>query len=133
MELHFGIEAKAKQFVAVHDLSELQTILEKGVLKEEKQNIISWNNTIRVLLNKTNLELYECFDAAYKADKETFTNPQSLYTYFSLMVDLYDAGEKPSKDLFNKYDDIVEKVEDEVKNYSLSLNEIIYFNMVNIK
>jgi tetratricopeptide (TPR) repeat protein len=79
----------------------------------------------KVLLNKTNLELYECFDAAYKADKETFTNPQSLYTYFSLMVDLYDAGEKPSKDLFNKYDDIVEKVEDEVKNYSLSLNEII--------
>lgn len=79
----------------------------------------------KALLNKTNLELYECFDAAYKADKETFTNPQSLYTYFSLMVDLYDAGEKPSKDLFNKYDDIVEKVEDEVKNYSLKLNALI--------
>ena len=30
-----------------------------------------------------------------------------------------------SEDLFNKYDDVVEKVEDEVKNYSLKLNELI--------
>tara|TARA_R110002049_G_scaffold95397_1_gene234260 strand:+ start:6970 stop:8349 length:1380 start_codon:yes stop_codon:yes gene_type:complete len=76
-------------------------------------------------LNLTNEELYGCFDAAYKLDKETFTNPKSLYTYFSLMVDLYDAGKKSAADLFNKYDDIVEKVEGEVKNYSLNLNKLI--------
>lgn len=79
----------------------------------------------RKMLNQTGEELYACFDAAYNLDKDTFTNPKSLYTYFSLMVDLYDAGKKPAKDLFNKYDDIVEKVEDEVKNYSLKLNELI--------
>lgn len=79
----------------------------------------------REVLNKTNEELYACFEAAYQADKATFTNPQSLYTYFSLMVDLYDAGKKPAEDLFNKYDDIVEKVEEEVKNYSESLNVLI--------
>lgn len=77
------------------------------------------------ILKKTDAELYECFDAAYKLDKATFTNPKSLYTYFSLMVDLYDAGKKPAKDLFNKYDDVVEKVEDEVKNYSEKLNVLI--------
>ncbi len=77
------------------------------------------------LLKKTDLELYECFDAAYQSDKATFTNPKSLYTYFSLMVDLYDAGKKPAADLFNKYDDVVEKVEDEVKNYSEKLNILI--------
>ncbi|OYX26158.1 MAG: hypothetical protein B7Z06_06160 [Flavobacteriales bacterium 32-35-8] len=76
-------------------------------------------------LGKTNAELYDCFDAAYKADKATFTNPQSLYTYLSLMVDLYDAGTKPAEDLFNKYDDIVEKIEEEVKNFSEKLNELI--------
>ena len=32
---------------------------------------------------------------------------------------------KPAKDLFNKYDDIVEKIEDEVKNYSIKLNKVI--------
>lgn len=77
------------------------------------------------LLNKTNEELFACFDAAYKTDKATFTNPQSLYTYFSLMVDLFDAGKQPAEALFDKYDDIVEKVEEEVKNYSESLNAII--------
>ncbi len=79
----------------------------------------------KVLNNKTDEELYECYDAAYKLDKATFTNPKSLYTYFSLMVDLYDAKKKPAKDLFNKYDDVVEKVEEEVKNYSEKLNKLI--------
>ncbi len=77
------------------------------------------------ILNKTDVELYECFDAAYNLDKATFKNPKSLYTYFSLMVDLYDAGNKPAKDLFNKYDDVVEKAEDEVKYYSEKLNKLI--------
>ncbi|GGZ83635.1 hypothetical protein [Algibacter mikhailovii] len=70
-------------------------------------------------------ELFACFDEAYHMDKESFTNPKSLYTYFSLTVDLYDAGKIPAQDLFNKYDDIVEKVEDEVKNYSEKLNKLI--------
>ena len=79
----------------------------------------------KAVLGKSDAELYECFDAAYKADKDTFTNPQSLYTYFSLMVDLYDAKIKQAQDLFDKYDDVVEKVEDEVKNYSEKLNVLI--------
>lgn len=84
---------------------------------------LMFNN--RKALNKTNEELYKCFDDAYKLDKKTFTNPKSLYTYFWLMVDLFDAGKKSAKDLFNKYDDVVEKVEEEVKNYSEKLNELI--------
>lgn len=94
----------------------------KGEYAAQSCQLMYDNKTV---LNKTNEELYECFDAAYILDKATFTNPQSLYTYFSLMVDLYDEGKKPAKDLFNKYDDIMEKVDEEVKNYSVSLNEII--------
>lgn len=77
------------------------------------------------ILNKSTEDLYACFDSAYQADKDTFTNPKSLYTYFSLMVELYDSGKKPAADLFNKYDDVVEKVEDEVENYSTRLNKLI--------
>ncbi|SFZ93055.1 hypothetical protein SAMN05428642_1021154 [Flaviramulus basaltis] len=79
----------------------------------------------RTELNKTDEELYACFDAAYKLDKDTFTNPKSLYTYFSLMVDLYDAKKKTAAELFNKYDDVAEKVEVEVENYSEKLNKLI--------
>lgn len=77
------------------------------------------------IMHQSKEELYDRFDAAYKLDKKTFTNPKSLYTYFSLMVDLYDSGKKSAADLFNKYDDVVEKVEGEVQNYSEKLNRLI--------
>lgn len=41
------------------------------------------------------------------------------------MVDLYDKGQKPAKDLFNKYDDVVEKIDSEIKNYTNKLNQLI--------
>ncbi|MFV0540381.1 MAG: hypothetical protein ACK5MZ_03970 [Aestuariibaculum sp.] len=77
------------------------------------------------VLNKTDEELYVCFDNAYKTDKTTFNNPKSLYTYFSLMVNLFDTGKKPAQELFDKYDDVTEKIEDEVQNYSGKLNVLI--------
>lgn len=79
----------------------------------------------REILNKSTEELYKCFDDAYHGDKETFTNPKSLYTYFSLMVDLYDAGKKSPQQLFDTYDDVVDKVDSEVKNYTEKLNKLI--------
>ena len=77
------------------------------------------------ILNKSELELYNSFDKAYTEDLKTFTNPKGLYTYFSLMVDLYDKGDKQAKDLFNKYDDVVEKIDFEVKNYTNKVNDLI--------
>lgn len=76
-------------------------------------------------LNMTDSQLYDCFDNAFKTDQATFTNPKSLYTYFKLMVNLYDAGKKPAEDLFTKYDEVSEKVESEVKNYTKLLNKYI--------
>lgn len=70
-------------------------------------------------------EIYNEFDNAYKTDLKNFTHPQRLYTYFSLMVDLYDAGKKPAQAMFDKYDDVSEKVETEVKKSSERLNKII--------
>ncbi|GAB1856918.1 hypothetical protein MHTCC0001_17540 [Flavobacteriaceae bacterium MHTCC 0001] len=77
------------------------------------------------LLGMTDLQLYNCFDDAYKADPKTFKNPKSLYTYFYLMVKLFDAGKKPAKDLFNKYDDVAEKIEEEIQYASQKLNKLV--------
>ena len=74
-------------------------------------------------LNMSDLQLFNCFDDAYKADAKTFTNPKALYTYFKLAVNLYDSKLKPAEDLFTKYDEISEKVEAEVKNYTVKLNK----------
>ena len=76
-------------------------------------------------LKMSDLQLFNCFDDAYKTDSKTFTNPKALYTYYKLAVNLYDSGAKPAEDLFTKYDEISEKVEAEVKNYTVKLNKFV--------
>lgn len=73
-------------------------------------------------LQLTKSYLFNCFDAAYQTDLKSFTNPKSLYTYFSLMVDLYDDSQKTAQELFNKFDDISEKLNFEIKNYTQKRN-----------
>ncbi|MCK0179865.1 hypothetical protein MWU50_11220 [Flavobacteriaceae bacterium S0862] len=76
-------------------------------------------------LQMTDSQLYDCFDNAFKTDAETFKNPKSLYTYFKLMVSLYDAGKKPAEVLFTKYDEVSEKIEAEIKHYTNLLNKYV--------
>ena len=77
------------------------------------------------LLGESKEDLYTAFDAAYITDAKTFTNPKSLYTYFSLMVGLYDSSLKSAQELFSKYDDISEKIDFEVKNYTNKRNAFL--------
>ncbi len=59
------------------------------------------------------MEQFNAFDAAYKKDPSSFTSPKSLYTYFSLAVDLYDSKEKDLQQVFDLYDVIYSKLEKE--------------------
>ncbi|MDG1778413.1 MAG: hypothetical protein P8H23_03595 [Flavobacteriaceae bacterium] len=70
-------------------------------------------------------QLFTSFNDAYTTDAKSFTNPKSLYTYFSLVVDMYDAGKIPAQELFKMYDEISEKVENEVKNYTNKRNAFL--------
>ena len=79
----------------------------------------------RSILNIPNIELYNSFDIAYKSDLKTFNNPKNLYTYFKLTVELYDSGEKAVEELFTKYDEVSEKIELEIKNFTNKLNKFI--------
>ena len=88
-----------------------------------KASQLNYDN--KKLLLKSNEQLYAAFDLAYNTDLETFTNPKSLYTYFSLMVGLYDSKLKSAQELFSKYDDISEKINVEVKNYTNKRNAFL--------
>jgi len=77
------------------------------------------------ILPKTKGELYDCFNAAFVSDLKTFRHPKSLYSYFSLMVNLFDEGEKTDVELFNTYDDISDKIEVEIQNYSKKQNILL--------
>lgn len=61
----------------------------------------------------TKEEQYKAFDDAWKTDPESFNSPKALYTYFSLLVDLQDAGKRDLQDVFAKYDELIEKIETE--------------------
>jgi transcription termination factor NusB len=58
-------------------------------------------------------QIFSMLDKAFKEDKENFKNPKALYLYFSSLVDLYGAKKKELQDVFDTYDDVTEKIEEE--------------------
>jgi tetratricopeptide (TPR) repeat protein len=61
----------------------------------------------------TKMEQFKAFDNAFKKDPKNFTSPKSIYTYFSLAVDLESAGEMDIQEVFDLYDVVTEKIEQE--------------------
>jgi len=94
-----------------------------GEVLEDKANL---TYKYRKVLNKTDQEVYDMFDEAYTKDADNFDSAIGLYTYFSLAVDLYDAGAKTQEDaqyLFDKYDDVSEIIQGLIDGYTLKLNK----------
>ncbi|WP_296382255.1 hypothetical protein [Winogradskyella sp.] len=75
-------------------------------------------------LNKTDDEVYNMFDEAYVKDVKNFTSAKGLYTYFSLIVDLFDAKKKPAQAMFDKYDDVNEIIEGIISGNTIKLNKL---------
>lgn len=58
-------------------------------------------------------ELYNMLHVAFEEDASNFKNPKALYLYFSSLVDLYNGGKKDLQTVFDTYDDVTEKIEEE--------------------
>ncbi|MDN3596324.1 hypothetical protein [Zunongwangia endophytica] len=58
-------------------------------------------------------ERWEAFDKAYVEDKENFTSPKGLYAYFDLMVNMQDSGDRELQDVFDIYDRVMSKIDEE--------------------
>ena len=82
----------------------------------------------RKILNISNIDLYNSFDYAFNTDLKNFNNPIDLLTYFKLSVKLFDEGKKTAEELFNNYDEVSEKIESEVQNYTTKLNNYLPVN-----
>ena len=72
------------------------------------------------------------FDVAYTKDVTNFKSAQGLYTYFSLIVDLYDAKKKSAQQMFDKYDDVIEVIEKLEKSYTEKLISLFKKKMVGL-
>ena len=92
-----------------------------GVLTDKAQLMYQY----RKELGLSDKQLYDAFDKIYTTDLENFTSPKALYTYFSLMVDLYDAKQTTAQQLFDKYDDLTDKIGQEIENYTGKVNKLV--------
>ncbi len=61
----------------------------------------------------SNDEIFSELSKAFHEDRSNFKNPKALYLYFSSLVDLHKAGSKDLQEVFDVYDDVTEKIEDE--------------------
>lgn len=61
----------------------------------------------------TKMEQYKAYEAVFNNNKDAFKSPKSLYTYFSLAVDLNKEGAVPLANMFDLYDAVKEKLEAE--------------------
>ena len=70
-------------------------------------------------------QLFDMLDKAFKEDRENFTNPRALYLYFSTLVDLHGAGKKDLQDVFDTYDDVTDKIDDENKKLTDVITKLL--------
>jgi tetratricopeptide (TPR) repeat protein len=73
----------------------------------------------------TKMEEFKAFDEAFKTDPENFTSPKSIYTYFSLAVDLQSTGEMDVQDVFDLYDVVTGKLEKEESDLAVKVTKYI--------
>jgi len=66
-------------------------------------------------------ELYTMLSDAFEKDPGNFKNPRALYLYFSSLVDLHKGGSKDLQEVFDVYDNVTDKIEEENK----SLTDVI--------
>ncbi|WP_396636767.1 hypothetical protein [Maribacter sp. R77961] len=57
--------------------------------------------------------VYAGLSKPFTEDKANFKNPKALYLYFSSLVDLHNAGQKELQEVFDVYDDVTTKIEEE--------------------
>ncbi len=71
------------------------------------------------------VEQFNAFDEAFKKYPEDFTSGKSLYTYFSLAVDLQNSGEKDLQEIFSLYDVVINKIDTEKNSLAAKLTPLM--------
>ncbi|WP_222937353.1 hypothetical protein [Cytophaga sp. FL35] len=60
-------------------------------------------------------EIYSTLDGAFQNDPKNFKNPKALYLYFSSLVDLHKGGSKDLQEVFDVYDNVTGKIDEEIQ------------------
>lgn len=70
-------------------------------------------------------EIYDLLDKVFKEDRANFKNEKALYLYFSELVTLHEKGKKELQEVFDAYDNISDKIQDEKNDLSNIINKYL--------
>ena len=70
-------------------------------------------------------DLFNLLDEAFKNDRANFHNPKALYLYFSVLVDLHNAGSKDLQLVFDTYDNVTEKIDEEKNKLARNIDALL--------
>lgn len=70
-------------------------------------------------------EIYDILHKGFTEDKANFSNPKALYIYFSLLVDLHNAGSKDLQEVFDAYDEVIEQIGVENKKLTDRIEQLL--------
>ncbi|NER14778.1 hypothetical protein GWK08_15080 [Leptobacterium flavescens] len=70
-------------------------------------------------------EIYDLLHKAFTEDRANFKNPKALYLYFSTLVNLHNSGSKELQLVFDTYDNVGERIEDESKSLSGTIDKLL--------
>lgn len=73
----------------------------------------------------SNDEIYTELGKAFNEDNPNFKNPKALYLYFSSLVDLHKAGSKDLQAVFDLYDEMTVKIEEENKKLTDRITKLL--------
>lgn len=79
--------------------------------------VIGQDKALLMYDNKTgsDADIYAALNKAFEDDPKNFSNPKALYLYFSSLVDLHKNGSKELQEVFDVYDNVTEKIDEENK------------------
>lgn len=111
-------ERMFKHFIDEGDLDKIEDL--KKVYADRMANFPDRTNKAEQLESLARIQsdnkigttetIFEAFDEAYKMDPERFNSPVSIYTYFSLAVDLFNEEKKELPEVFELYDEVINKI-----------------------
>jgi secreted protein containing tetratricopeptide repeats len=70
-------------------------------------------------------EIYDLLNKAFTEDRANFKNEKALYLYFSELVTLHEKGQKELQEVFDAYDNVSEKIQDEKNELSATINQYL--------
>ena len=111
----------------IQDLMELYDNSSKYFAAKYPKGVVNTKKSLLMYDNKmaSDDDLYNMLGEAFQEDRKNFKNPKALYLYFSTLVDMHNAGKKDLQEVFDVYDDVTEKVDEENKKLTGLITKLL--------